>query len=227
MANKPKETNPLNSDLELDNPPQPTGVVIVEDQNVIAKTSPPPLAEPQQAHPHIDADPNAIHEIDPNKVHIEEVTQVFRRKPLIVNATQIHKKKKIQLPALGIAVTAEAGDWEVVEAGHKRLVRMKEFDDLYEIDIVGGDQALEAGLPDMDLGTVLDKDQRRMVRVEVKAGRGAIAYWDNHKPEGAPANWLVVADNVDNHMASHRAGRFIEPYEGKPGTRTWVILPPK
>lgn len=158
------------------------------------------------------------------KTAIEETHRLFRRKPLTVKAEQVHKKQTLQLPQLGVPVTLEPGDWIVEEGGLRTVVKLADFDKLYEATDGTSADDVAAGMPELDLGSTIEKDGRRLVRVEVVSGQGAIAYWHRGQPTGALANWQVVADNIDAIQASHRAGRFVEPYESKPGGRTWVVL---
>ena len=161
---------------------------------------------------------------DPLKSTIEEVRMVFRRKPLLVRAEQVHKKQVAQLSSLGVSVNLKPGDWIVDEGGHRTVVLMDDFDGLYEMVQAPDEEAAVAGLADMELGSTVDKDGKRMVRVKVIGGRGAIAYWHRQQNTGEGAHWEVIADMNDNPGASHRVGRFIEPFEGKPGTKTWAFL---
>ena len=160
----------------------------------------------------------------PLKLAIEEVKVMFRRKPLLVHAEQVHAKQVGQISNLGVNVDMEPGDWIVNEGGHTTIVPLADFDGLYEIVRTPGGESAVAGLAESELGTEVDKDGKRMVRVKVVGGKGSIAYWHRQRISGADANWEVIADNIDNHMASHRVGRFIEPFEGKIGLNTWVFV---
>ena len=153
---------------------------------------------------------------------IEVIERLFRRKPLLVEAEQVHSREEVDL--YGQTVILEPGDWVIKEGGRRIIAREAEFNGLYELAEIEGDESLESGLPDMELGTSIEKAGKRMVRVEVRTGRGAVAYWHNNKNNGADASFIVIADNVDNIHAAHRVGKFIEPFEGKPNTRTWVII---
>lgn len=134
--------------------------------------------------------------------------QIFRRKPLLVEATPL-----------------DSGAWSVKESGRTIEIDADLFTQLYEsVSIIDKEGLIDAGLPDYPLGMRIDKDNARLVRVEVVNGRGGIAYWHMSKPSGLDCGFRVVADLVDNIQASHKAGRFVEPFEGKPGTRTWVKL---
>lgn len=135
-----------------------------------------------------------------------EVRKLFRRKPLLVEA-----------------VPQSGGSWLVLEAGREITVPKDDFSMLYEL-VETGVSAVDAGLPDLEPGTVIEKDGRKLIRVTVISGRGAAGYWHMHKPTGHDCGFQVVADSIDDLQASHRAGRFVEPFEGKPGTRTWVVV---
>jgi hypothetical protein len=137
---------------------------------------------------------------------VQQTQHLFRRKPLLVEASP------------------KGDHWEVGEAGRIIMVSNEDFTLLYEAVDVAPQAAVDAGLPDMEPGSRIDRAGRRLVRVHVVAGRGPIAYWRDGKSSGQDAGFGVVADMIDNPGASHRAGAFLEPFEGKPGTRVWVIL---
>lgn len=154
----------------------------------------------------LDEPPSSINK-DESVVQVSH--QIYRRKPLLVEATPL----------------VDGSGWSVKEAGQFSVISAELFPQLYEsVSIIDGEGLIGAGLPDYELGTRIDKDGRQLIRVEVVNGRGAFAYWHNNKPSGLDCGFKVVADLVDNIQASHKAGRFIEPFEGKPGTRTWVKL---
>ncbi len=151
--------------------------------------------------------------------------QVFKRKPLIVKARQIHEKVVVG------GVYFHAGDWVVIEAGIEVGIKKDDFANLYDVMDVDkhSGAAIDAGLPDVELGTIVeqqleDEKRRRLIRVEVLAGKGQIAYWANGAPNGKIVGYKVVADITENAGASHRVGLFIEAYDGKPGGRSWVVL---
>ena len=142
------------------------------------------------------------------KLHTAEMRRVYRRKALLVEAN----------------VQAD-GNWAVVEAGRKVVISKEDFAKLYEVlDVGAGSGMLDVGLPDLEPGERVERDGKRYVRVVVHAGRGGMAYWANMQPSGSECGYAVVADMNDNMQASHRVGRFVEPWEGKPGGRTWVEL---
>lgn len=136
-----------------------------------------------------------------------EVQKLFRRKPLLVEA---HPETD--------------GSWSVIEADRHLHIAQEDFHRLYELVEVDVNSAVDAGLPDLDPGTTLEREGLRLVRVTVVAGRGTTAYWHQAKPHGQDCGFRVIADMVDNLQASHRVGRFVEPWEGKAGGRTWVVL---
>lgn len=142
--------------------------------------------------------------VDPDKPAIVVRRALYRRKPLLVEA----------------AATSEG--WIVKEAGREVAVSKDEFELLYEVALDPAETLIDAGLPDLELGTEISKDGRRLVRVKVLAGRGGVAYWAGCKNNGGDAGYVVTADLIDNEQAAHRAGRFVEPWEGKPGGKTWV-----
>ena len=151
--------------------------------------------------------------------------QVFKRKPLLVKAKQIHEKVVIG------GVYFNPGDWVVIEAGIEVGIKKDDFANLYDVMDVDkhSGAAIDAGLPDVELGTIVeqqleDEKRRRLIRVEVLAGKGQIAYWANGAPNGKIVGYKVVADITENAGASHRVGLFIEAYDGKPGGRSWVVL---
>ncbi len=134
-----------------------------------------------------------------------EMKRVYRRRPLLVEARP-----------------NSDGSWAVVEAGRTIVVPRDEFSKLYEVLDVDSDGHVDVGLPDLEPGQTLEKDGKKYVRVVVNAGRGATAYWHGMAPSGEMCQWRVTADVIDNEQASHRVGRFVEPWEGKSGMRTWV-----
>lgn len=152
---------------------------------------------------------------------VTEIRLVFRRKPLAVEAVTVKQKGVVE--TFYGKMAAEAGDYLVTEAGRLMLVRKADFPLLYEAHQESG-SVVDAGLPDMDPGSRLDHEGKRLVRVVVSGGRGAFAFWAEGKPRGADCAFRVIADINDNPQASHRAGRFLEPHEGKPGVRTWVVV---
>jgi hypothetical protein len=156
--------------------------------------------------------------VDSMQSQIEERKRLYRRKPLLVEA----------YPNPNIDLNSGEESWIVLEAGREVSVPKDEFLLLYELVDISPDQTVDAGLPDLNPGTVIEKDNRRLIRVEVVSGKGAGAYWYMNKPDGTMCQFKVVADNVIDPLASHFAGRFIEPWEGGGSVtvkRTWVILP--
>jgi hypothetical protein len=154
-------------------------------------------------------------------IPVEEVRTIFRRKPLAVQAEQVKAKGPVE--TFYGKLHADAGDWIVTEANRAILVKGADFDLLYEAHTASG-AVVDAGLPDLEPGTEIVHDGKRLVRVKVAGGQGGFAYWSEGKPRGADCAFKVVADMGDNPQASHRAGRFLEPFTGNPGVRTWVIV---
>lgn len=139
-----------------------------------------------------------------DKPQTKPVKKLYRRKPLLVEASQ-----------------DKAGNWVVLEAGRISDVSKDEFNLLYEAVELDDNQTIDAGLPDMAPGTKIEKDGRKLTRVTVVAGKGSVAYWFNNKPKGDDCDWKVVADSGWSDLP-HFAGKFVDGYEGKPGGRSWV-----
>ena len=145
---------------------------------------------------------------------VVESKRLFRRRPLLVEAE-----------------ARSDGSWSVLEAGRVVEVGREEFALLYElVESEGGDAAtVDAGLPDMEPGALIEKDGRRLLRVEVVAGKGGAAYWVGNKPCGQDAAFKAIADGISDENASHYAGRFVVPWEGSGPLglkRTWVVVKP-
>lgn len=138
---------------------------------------------------------------------VEVRSQLYRRKPLLCEAAQ-----------------QGDGGWIVKEAGREVRVGKEEFEMLYELALDPNETVVDAGMPDLETGTVIEKDGRRMQRVMVMSGKGTVAYWYECKNSGQSAGFRVTADMIDNSQAAHRVGKLVEPYEGKPGGKTWVVL---
>lgn len=139
-----------------------------------------------------------------DKEQTKEVRKLFRRKPLLVEASSV---------AMGI--------WEVLEAGKKYKYNSDEFKELYEAVEMDDNKTIDAGLPDLAPGTKIEKDGKRLVRVSVIAGKGNIAYWFNSKPKGEDCEFKVIADTGWSDLP-HYAGKFVDAYDGKPGGRSWI-----
>lgn len=138
-----------------------------------------------------------------------EGPKLFRRKALLVEA-----------------IPQQNGTWKVLEAGREVIVERDNFSLLYEaVEVEAGSFLVDAGLPDMEPGQTVEREGRKMVRVTVIAGSGHTAYWHQAQPHGQSCGFKVVADMVTDPLASHFAGKFVDPFEGKPGTRTWVFVP--
>lgn len=136
-----------------------------------------------------------------------EVSRLYRRKPLLVSASP-----------------QPDSSWLVLEGGREIRVSAVEFEGLYEMVEIDPMTAVDAGMPDMEPGTRIDRDGRRLVRVTVIGGRGPVAYWHNGKPRGEFCGFRAIADNMDNIQAPHRIGRFLEGFEGKAMDRAWVVM---
>lgn len=137
-----------------------------------------------------------------------ESRRLFRRRPLLVEA-----------------IPQPDGSWAVSEAGIISEISGNTFPLLYEAVSVEAGKAVDVGLPDMAPGSEIEHDGRRLVRVEVIAGRGAAAYWYRAVPCGQDCGFRVVADMTVDPSASHYAGRFLEAWEGGVVKRTWVVAP--
>ena len=142
---------------------------------------------------------------EPEKTPVVESRKLFRRKPLLVEATP------------------NSSGWQVLEAGREIQVSAEDFLLLYESVDISSDN-VDAGLPDMEPGATLEKEGRRLIRVVVIGGRGNAAYWHMNKPVGQECGFKVVADMITDPTMSHFAGKFVETFEGRPGTRTWVVV---
>lgn len=153
-----------------------------------------------------------------DKAQVESGHRVYRRKPLLVSAKKIHTSGLIK----ELGIMASAGDWLVEEAGILTKVDAAAFPELYEES--REDNPIGVGKVEYPVGTRIDQDGKRLVRVKVVSGQGHIAYWAQQAPMGSVVNHQVIADVVDNITAAHRAGRFLTQFEGKPGEEAWVVL---
>lgn len=153
---------------------------------------------------------------------VESLRRMYRPKPLIVSCRQMTDAGKINT-SFGEQEHMPS-DWFVEHAGLKFIITAKEFDGMYEVMDVGENESIGAGLPDLEPGSRLERDGKRLLRVVVHAGKGSVAYWKDMASDGGSCGYQVTADMVDNVQASHRVGRFVEVFEGKPGGRTWVEL---
>lgn len=138
---------------------------------------------------------------DPPIVDKSKIVQVFRRRAVVVQADQ-----------------RADGSWTVHEGTRKLMVPAQEFAQFYEIDS-GGE-----ALPNLAPGSYLDWRGKRICRVIVLAGTGNIGYWAANAPSAEAANYKCVADNIDNPAARHRAGKFVDAFEAKPGALAWIVL---